>query len=339
MLTLLDCQNDPGLISVSGVCPTSQDFTDLVNTSQRRLLRRGDWFETFVPIFVCVYNGCLVMPRYVQQIRRINICNRAFPVHNGWWEFLAFNQSYCGWGSQVDGWRGQQCGLTQQGTSAVFQDVMGDGRLIRAYPRCQGDVGKTMTIFGVDNNGQPLVTIDPNTGIATQGVQIVLALPFGSTNTYVRRIDYVVRDQTSMIVDVYAYNATTNLLEDIAHYEPSETTPTYARYKLNGGWQGQANVTSPGCCGVARGVLMMVKLAYIPAINPTDLVLISNVDALKKMFQSIKFENANDIQNAKLCEADAISEMNREFENNFPDEQFAAAVNTLGPGVWSNSCF
>lgn len=340
MLTLLDCQNDNGLISVAGFAPASADFIDMVNASQRRLLRRGDWFETFLPIFVCVYNGCLVMPRYVKQIRSINYCHRSIPVRNGWWEFLAFNQQYCGWGNFLHAWSGHHTGLSQVGTSSVFQDVMGDGRLIRAYPRNPADVGQTMTIFGLDNNGQPLADTSPQ-GVITPGAAITLAVPFGSTSQMVRQINYVTRTVTQSMVDCYAYNTATNLLEELAHYEPSETTPSYARYKLNIPWpvSGSSTIVQPGCCGVTRGVLMMVKLAYIPALSAWDLVLISNIDALKKMFLSIKRENAEDISGSKSYEEDAVHEMNREFEDNFPDTQFAAGVNVLGPRVRNNQCF
>jgi hypothetical protein len=304
-------------------------------------MRRGDWFETAVPIFVCVFNGCLVMPRYVQTIRRINFCNREIPVHNGWYEFLAYNQTYCGWHRWLSGWLGSETQLRQEAVSPVFQDVQGDGRLIRAYPRCNADVGKTMRIFGLDNNGQPLITVD-GAGNITQGQLLTIASPFGSTNTFVRSISYVVRDPTTMIVDVYAYNATTNLLEDIAHYEPTETTPTYARFKLNINWPvASANATTfiPNCCGVSRGVVMMVKLRWIPAINPYDLVVVPCTDALKQQIRAIQLEEKGDDAGSIMAEKRAIEILNRELENNVPDAQFALANNSLGPGVLSNQCF
>ncbi len=342
MLSLLDTQNAPGIRRVLGSCPTSQDAIDIINEAASRLMRRGDWFETFVPIFVCVYNGCLVMPRYVQQIRRINVCNREIPVHNGWYEFLAYNQHHCGWHQWLSSWLGHESSMKQESVSPVFQDVQGDGRLIRAYARCNADLGKTMRIFGEDNNGQPLITQDPFTGAITQGALLTIASPFGSTSTFVRSISYVVRDPTTMIVDVYAYNASTNLLEDIAHYEPTETTPTYSRYRLNIRFPVcSANATAfiPNCCGVARGVVMMVKLRWIAAQNPYDLVLVPCTDALKLMIKAIQLEEKGDREGRRAFELDAIEVMNRELENNSPDEQFALANNSLGPGVWSNQMF
>lgn len=342
MLSLLDTQNAPGIRRILGTCSTSQDAIDIINEAASRLMRRGDWFETFVPVFLCVFNGCLVLPRYVLQVRRINFCNREIPVHNGWYEFLAYNQHYCGWSKWLTGWLGHETQIRQEATSAVFQDVQGDGRLIRAYPRCQADIGKTMRIFGLDNNGQPLITQDPVTGIITQGQLLTIASPFGSTSTFVRSISYVVRDPTTMIVDVYAYNATTNLLEDIAHYEPTETTPTYSRYKLNVNWPvASANATTfiPNCCGVSRGVVMMVKLRWIPAVNPYDLVMVPCIDALKVMIKAIQEEEKGNRDARMGYEKDAIEILNRELEINVPDDQFAFANNSLGPGVLSNQCF
>lgn len=340
MLTLLDTQRSPGIKRVIGVCNTSQDATDLINEAARRLMRRGDWFDTAVPIFVCVYNGCLVMPRYVQQVRRINFCNREIPVKNGWFEFLAYNQSYCGWGTWLSSWLGQQCGITQQASTSVFQDVMGDGRTIRAYARCAADIGKTMTIYGLDNNGQPLVTLNTTTGAITQGALLTIASPFGSTASFVRRIDYIVRDPTTMMTDVYAYNSVTNLLEDIAHYEPSETTPTYTRYRLNIPWPACGSGTvQPNCCGTKRGVVMLVKLRWIEAQQPNDLVLVPDVDALKLMIMSIVAEDSRDRNSARAFEKDAIEVLNRTLEDNSPDDIFSVSNESLGPGVRSNSCF
>lgn len=326
-------------IQIAAACGNSPEFVSLVNDACRRLLRRGDWFNTFVPMFVCVFQGCLVWPRYVAQVRKVNVCNVALPVHNAWYEFLPSNQRQCGggWG-MWGGFRGPECGVFQQGTSPVLQDVMGDGRLIRAYARCQPDLGKTIKIFGTDNNGQPLMTRD-NNGDWTPGITLVLAAPFASTSTYVRHIDYVIKDQTQCIVDVYGYNAATNLLEDIAHYEGNETEPSYVRQKLNVAWPtfGTGSI-QPNCCGTKRGVLAMVKLRHVDAQVDSDLLVMDNIDAIKLEIMSIKAEEASNFKEKQQWEASAVEVLNRDLEINSPDEEFSAAPNVLGPRVWSNQC-
>jgi hypothetical protein len=335
MLTLAQCRNNAALKRIAGKCPTSQDFADLVNESVHRLLKRGAWFSTEVPVYMCVYQGCFVPPRYVLEIRKVNLCHQALPIRNLYYQFMPAYQHNCGY----QGWKGTEVGFSQNGTSPVFQDVMGEGRLIRAYARANSDLGKTMTIFGTDNNGQPLSTYQPD-GSVTPGVTIVLASPFGSTATYVRHIDRIIRDATEDIVDVYAYNATTNLLEPVGQYEPNDTAPEFARYKLSAPWPYlSTGSVQPNCCGTAQGVVALVKLRYIEAVNDTDMVLIDDISALKKMILSIIREDAGDFQGAKAFEMDAVSTLNRQLEDHNPEDQFAASNDTLGPHVWSNQIF
>jgi hypothetical protein len=336
MLTLSDTY-DPNtrIDQITGKCARTVEWISLINTASRRLANRGDWNNTVVPIYICVMNGCVVWPRYVKQIRRINVCSHAIPIHNSWYKFLSAYQSDCGW----QGWRGAEVGFSFDGQTAVVQDVMGDGRYIRAYARNAVDFGKTLTIFGIDNDGQPLAHKDAD-GNWVPGAVITLADPYGSTNTYVRRIDYVTKDVTQQIVDVFAYNASTDLLEEVAHYDPGEVTPTYTKSKLNMAWPTCCTGTvTPNCCGTRRGILAMVKLRYIPAAFDTDLILIDNVDALRKMIMSIKAEEAGDFTARQQWEADAVHEMNRDLEDNSPDENFSVADNTIGSRVRCNQVF
>jgi hypothetical protein len=343
MLQLSDVQADKGIQTVNSFCPTSDDFIELVNAATRRLMRRGDWFETAIPIYVCVFNGCICWPRYVGQVRRINMCNGQIPVRNLWYQFMVgVGAGGCGTWNSIsgnNGWWGREVKLQQEGTSPVLQDIMGEGRLVRVYTRCSPDYGKTLTIYGIDNNGQRLMTQNQD-GSWTDGVVLVMQQPFASTSVYVRSIERVQRDATQCPVDMYAYNATTNLLEELAHYEPNETAPTYSKTRLQMPWPWLPSAT-PGsaCCSTQRGVLAMVKLRFIPAQAPTDLVLLPNIDALQKEIQAIRAERAGDMKKAKDFELDAIRELNRELEDNSPDDQFSAIDSTFGGAVFTNNVF
>jgi len=336
MITLLQAKQSR-IVQIASACADSVEFISLINDAARRYMRRGDFIGTVEDIFVCVTNGCFVAPRYVGAIRRVNVCNRSVQVENGWWRFMPSNQRECSWHS----WMGQQVsGLEQRGTSSVFQDIQGEGRLIRAYTRCQADLGKTVQIFGTDNNGQALQTENPD-GTWETGVTLTLGTPFASTSTYVRHIDYVVKDPTECPINLYAYNATADVLEDLAQYEPSETNPQYSKYHLSMNWpnHGTGTVSGPGCCGVKFGVLLRVKLKFIPAQVDTDALPINNVDALKMMIMSVKAEEAGDFQTAKAWELAAVHEGNLEIADEIPEEQFAVNNNVLGPHTWSQQCF
>ena len=202
------------------------------------------------------------------------------------------------------------------------------------------DVGKTLTLFGTDNNGQPLTTTNLD-GSVSQGVVITFASPFASTSTYVRSITRVRKDVTQGRVFLYGYNpaidqgVAPNLgLEDLAIYDPTEINPTYVKYQLHAGH------TPFGCSSGLKSIIALVKLNYIPVVADTDLVIIDNLDAIKYGMQSvITGESANGISEAKDYEAAAIMELQRDLENAFPDDTFSAANRILGKGMRRNQCF
>lgn len=341
MMTLLDCKQDRQLQRISGYCPDSADFIDLVNSSVRRALRRGDFMGTVVPIYLCVRSGCVTWPRYVQNVRALSWCGHNIQPKNMWGDFLPRESHHC-WRQGISWCCGGQCqsAMVDGGRTSVFQDIQGEGRLIRAYARCNDDYGKTLTFFGQDNNGQDLLTVLPD-GTRVPGIILTLGAPFASSAVFVRHIDYVLKDETVCPVNVFAYWAAENVLEDIAQYDPGETRPSYQRTKLRMPWAmfGSCAPSSNTCCDTNRGVAALVKLAFIPARFDTDLVIIDNIEALKLLFQSCKFGEAGDRQNSKLFEADAIAELNRDLENNYPDEQFVADNQIFGGHTFTNHCY
>lgn len=346
MLTLGDIQNGRGRINqIASSCTNNAEFLSLVNDALERAMRRGDFPDTLVPIFVCARQGCVVWPRFVGKVRKVNICNRPVQVHNLLYQFMdgvkpgrCTEQNWLTWGQ---GWLGSGVGLENRGNSPVFQDIQGDGRLVRVYPRCQNDVGKTLTIYGTDNNGQPLMSRD-SSGNWSFGVTITMAIPFGSTSTYVRSINRVIRDATQCPVDVYSYNASADVLEDVAHYSPSETEPSYEKTSLSvwpTNWPSGATFASPGSCCSSVGVLALVKLAFIPLADADDVVPIDNAQAIKMFVMAVKAEESGNFEQSKKYEAQAVYEMNRQAQDESPEDDFSVTNNVLGPGIFSNQCF
>src|SRR5436853_3568787 len=201
MLSTLQEAKASTLKNIAGVPIGSQQFLDYLNDATRRLMRRGDWSGTIVPIRVCIKKGCVVWPRYVGQVRKISVCNMSTPVYNLWYEFLDTKTFGCCW----SGWNGSDCRMVQEGQVPTFNSIFGDNRYVRAYTSAQADVGKTVTIFGVDNNNQPLRTNNPDNSWI-DGVKLTLV---GAPNNYVqtpmfvRRIDRVLKDVTQGNVLLY----------------------------------------------------------------------------------------------------------------------------------------
>ena len=328
MLTTLGQAKKSSLKAVAGACPSSDDFIGLVNEATRRLMRRGDWAGTVVPIYLCVRSGCVVFPRYVGQVRKINLCNQNVSVTNMWGDFLqyespAWRTGNEWWGDNSFGrWLGSPAQMVQSSRTPLFQDIMGDGRYVRAYPTARKDVGKEVTIFGVDNNGQTLRTRDSTDDTWSDGWVLTLASPYVSTSAYVRRIDRVLLpDDLQGDVRLYAYNAAGLVLEELATYEPGDENPAFEKYVLHGSACGQCS------CDNATGAVALVKLKYVPAKTDKDLVLIENLDALKFMIQCIKAEEASTRDDARQWELDAIRELNLDLRDQMPEDQTPVSNN------------
>ncbi len=328
MLNFGDVKNSP-VINIAGVSPSSPDFRRRVNESIRRIMRRGDWRQLVVPIHVCIRGGCVVWPRYVKSVRKMNFCREARVIKNVWYDFLPQlgAPQMCDWFGWIGGnWMRRQVAV-DQGRVPVFQDIQGDGRTIRAYVSTPLDANKTIKIFGEDNDGQMLMT--KGVGAWTPGITLTLPSPAQPTFPYVestmsiRRIDRVIKDFTEGPVRLFAYNAALNVLEDVAYYEPSETNPSYERMRVETPHTGS-------CCGGSQSVVALVKLAYVPVFSDSDLIFIDNLDAIKLMVMSVKSEESSDWESKRFLEAECFRELNYDIWDEQRDDQIPVSHGPFG---------
>lgn len=306
-------------VEIAGLSSTTDEFKSLLNEATRKLIRRGDWAGTVVSIYVCATRGCVVFPRYVGQVRKLNVCRQPIPIRNVYYDFFEAN-AWHNWNSC--GWLGADCQnrLVNYGKTPVFQDIQGDGRYVRLYAVTNADFGKTVTIYGEDNSGITLRHRDED-GVWKDGIILTAKNPYDQSDTYVRRVDRVIKDTTQQELRLYAYNATDAVLEPLATYEPTETNPAFQKFMLrmdNGCWPGTCTN-----CDTQMGLAALVKLKYVPVVDDNDLILIDNLDALKLMMQSIKASEGQDFQSAKLYELEAVRELNHQLKDENPDDQIS----------------
>lgn len=334
-LTFAQAKNSR-LKDVASACADSDEFKSLVNEATERLMTRGDWSGTVVPIHLCSFGGCVVFPRYVGQVRELRVCNRPVPIRNMWWDFFE-NRDRPQWRQ----WCGEQAVTVATGKSPVFQDIMGDGRAVRFYPQYLADVGKTITVFGLDNNGQVLRTFNSTANTYSDGVTVTLASPFGSTSIFVRSISrLLVQDGMQGDVFGFAYDATNDVLEQLVTISPGDINPEFVRYTVHTGTGCGVNQVQTGSCGCSKPLVALVKLRFVPVRVDNDLVLIESIPALKLMIQSIKKEEAGDEDAARRKEVAAIRELNLQLRDDFPEDQTPVDFGETG-GTWvgTQQCF
>lgn len=333
MITLATLQKSTAR-NIAGYCPTDPAFIQLVNESVRRLMTRGDWIGTILPIRACVTQGCVTWPRQVAQVRKINECRNNIGVKTVWWDYQEHSnrRDYGHW----SGWCGGERNMVNQFQACTYNDIYGPGCTVRIYCSLQ-DVGKKVTIFGIDNNGQPLQTINPDNTIS-QGITITAAMPFGTTsNTYfVSRIDRVVKEVTQANIQMFAYDTVKAQLWDLAVYEPTEENPSYQRYRLDGRWNMGVLNCGSNCL---ETVMALVKVRFISCVAPTDLIPIDNEGAIKLAMMSLKKEDEGDMATSRNLLERAIEELNRELEDSEPDSELVVNNNVFGRRTLFNQQF
>lgn len=322
-LTTLASARQSRLKRIASACPDSRQFLDLLNDATRELMNRGSWWGTVKKIKLCSYAGCLAWPKFVGTVLATNIAGKNRPVQGGWYEFMDLvgqdvNPNRI-WPSNVV--------TVDDGTTPVFQNIpCGTPMYVQAYSRRSNDVGKTVTIYGIDYNGQVRMTTWPD-GVYREGE--VLTLTSGAppaaatTGTTYREITRVSKDVTEGPVDLYYYDGT--YLHEAAHYSPREMEPNY-RHSTIQGWR------SAGCCSL-RTITALIKLQFEPVYDDNDVVLIENLDALALAMQSIKASDANDSDNAEKMMARAVHTLNLELENKHPLGQTPIYVSGFGTAV------
>jgi hypothetical protein len=265
----------------------------------------------------------------VGTILAVNTCGGPINIWNNWFQFthLASHGDIRSLGFTIDGFacRGN-LNFENQGTTPVyFQVPCGNNFYARSYPATRADIGKTITIFGIDSNGQ-VVRTKNSSGVWQEGVTIINALPFVSTPMRFREITRVVRDKTSGPGRLFYYDPDNDVLRDCAVYDPTDTSPDFRFSKIPG-------LMRAACCTCANGarqVSALAKLQFIPVENDNDLVLISNLDAIGNMIQAIRKSDGGDSEGGETDVSRAVHEMNLELRDKFPQEQTPITIRPSG---------
>lgn len=321
--TLLDSQADIGLKKASGQCPTSEDFIYLINSAVERLMTCGNWFGTEQLARLCVYNKCITWPRYVGTVLAVRLCQHSVDIKNHWYSIVG-PASHCGLSSSGSGW----AVVKDTGQAATFAEISNSGgSFIRIYAVKKEDWGKTVKLFGVDFQGQPLQ--EKVAGVWQMGLTLTLASPYVQSALKVSRIESVLKQTSQGNVLMYEVDPdlATNI-KQLALYEPSETNPRYRRSDFSG-----LCVRGSGCKDAnddpIRRIDALIKLEYIPVALPDDFLLIDDFVALKFMVQCIRFEEAGENGRAQEFELKAIRQLNLRDRDRMPANQTPVVVSPL----------
>jgi hypothetical protein len=334
MLTLNQIKNSTAA-NVAGVNVNDPQFTAYVNDAVQILIDlAGDsaWWGQVVSMNGVVSGGCITWPHKIDAVLAMNIDHHAVRLANHWYSFTPDMGTFAGLVSSPDFYSHWGCGSRREsviefaGTQPMFSGpTLANPFAIQVTADNSDDYGKSVTIYGLDTNGQEVFSNQfdgtQNATVSQRGIKMTLAAIAPATASVFSTVTEVTKDITVGCVRAWAY-ANSKPGNMCAIWGGAQTSPQFLFSRL-------ANAPHNGICHANA----LVKLGFEPVAQDSDIISISNREAIKSMIQSIKAREAGDDAKGDEYEKTAIRRLNMEMETRFPVDQMQIRNNTFGTAV------
>ena len=304
------------------LCPTDSRTVEYINEAQRRLLESGKWKGTYGKFTICATDGCITWPRQIETIETVAVNKQPGTVRNSWFEFQE-----SGYGLMTDK---DDIGvqILDRGESPVHTDLTGNGSFsttgdnLMLFSPVEADAGKKVTIKGYDYNGNWIRVTTSSAGASAtshDGDVITLVRGYANSGRTFKTITSIQKDITDQPVIVYEKTSNDGdplVIREIAKLEANETISSYRRSlipSLAGGKK------CDGDTDAKTAVTVIAKLRFINAVNDSDILLVSDLYAIKNMAIAIKLEENRDFGAAGEYRGLAFDSLQNQLANHTGD--------------------
>ena len=183
-------------VTQNGMCADNPQLLARTNEAQERLLNKGLYAGTYGRYSVCVYGGCITLPREFETILGYNYDGAAAQVYNQWYEFMANGPGM----SPAGAWRQ----LQDRGFVPSFRPLDSQ-RYIRVYTDLAEDATSTILFRGSDSYNNRIQTIEG--GVYIEGERLNLSAGSGNSSVLVAGITGTYSDGNGVYRWVGTYNS------------------------------------------------------------------------------------------------------------------------------------
>ncbi len=199
---------------------------------------------------------------------------------------------------------GSSC-VCSDGTGSAFEGPW----TLRQYTSVSEEEGAYSTIQGIDENGL-LIRSEISDGSGTEwinGVRLEISNGSGyfETTQAFSKITAYTKPQTNGYVRLTAWNGVTEV--ELSNYQSWETEPSYHRYYCPF-LHARRNEENP----CTRVVLARVRKRFVPIAEDSDVLIISNVMALKAMVIAIWKREAGNLEEYAAQKLTAVDILKKE---------------------------
>jgi hypothetical protein len=164
-------------VTQNGMCSDNPQLLARVNEAQERLLNKGLYAGTYARYSVCVYGGCITLPREFESIVGYNFGGAPAQVYNQWYEFMENGPGI----SPAGDWRR----LVDRGYAPTFRSI-NSRKFLRVYTDLQEDTTTSILFRGSDTYNDRIQTVE--NGLYIDGERLVLSANAGNINARVSGI-------------------------------------------------------------------------------------------------------------------------------------------------------
>ncbi len=258
-----------------------QQFDATLNRLCQTLLSGNKFRSCYRRVTLTSHGNKLTLPRNLSTCLGCdpipssnNWCGFPLQIYSRWFEFAAQGPGLASDSVRACAIRGL---VPVSDSAQTFADpVVGSTWKLRVKSTSGNGRGMTF-VGGLDENGD----------IIEGNVKLEVVNGTNTTSQEYTEMPFIEKVGTPASVEIYSVDTTTTDETLLCVYAPSETVPAYKRYVIPSAGDGDT-------------FACLCKLAFVPAINDTDLIIPSIIDALAKGLQSIQFSDRNDAERAGL---------------------------------------
>jgi hypothetical protein len=281
------------------------DADDRINQVSERILGDGKYKNTLRRIILPIEDEYIVLPRELGTILGIKLisdsgCCFTSQIYSKFHEF-AQGISCCAMGTYPISETAQTFTVPTAPFTLRVKGTAAEGnmKIIGGWDEDENQIFSTDTI--AITNGTTNGTLTYSSLPPTGGIQ---------------------KPETTVPVELYSVDSD-GVETLIAIYAPYETIPSYKKYKI------------PNCSGQFTSALVFGKITYVPAIADTDIVIPSNLGALKMGLNALQAEDTKERDQARSDWQECFEILDREVteaegDNEYPIFKVAPAFACSG---------
>lgn len=286
--------------------PMDEKFLRCLNQVTQRFLDSGLWAKSEFQADVSAPNGYITLPRRASALLGFRVSNqsprRIFA--------LAHEFNEVGPGSHE--FDRTMASVVEMADACVHTDLPGQANVFLRVAAEDAGIGGEAVLRGLDADGKRLYSPDGREGLH-------ITLVSGDANVFENVLQ--IESLTLPVMSKYCSLRTGDI--ELGIYEPGETDPTYRRYKVG---------SIPDTCTITA----LCSRRHVDLLNEDDLVIPSNVGALKHGLIAIRLEDQSDLDSSVAHFDQAYALLNAELRRLRGKARVIPTFNYGSPGLRSS---